>query len=155
MAATCANGTGAALSALASSSGRIAIAIAATASAAVTGIAPDRAPAVAEVEEQADPRADEHQRDEHEPAVVACEREREVRSEHREHDRQRQVVVVHRALLALDAVRGSGSRPACFARTSSQWPGMITKRTLATIIVPIIAPTWMAAPRALKSSLTT
>ena len=45
-----------------------------------------------------------------------------------------------------------GGRSSCFARISSQWAGMITNRTLATMIVPSIAPTWMKAPRPLKSS---
>ena len=47
---------------------------------------------------------------------------------------------------------GSGSRPASFARISSQWAGMMSKKTLATITVPIIAPTWSHAARGLKSS---
>jgi len=42
---------------------------------------------------------------------------------------------------------GSGSRPACFARTSSQWAGMMTKKTFATMIVPSIAPSWSQTAR--------
>ena len=47
---------------------------------------------------------------------------------------------------------GSGSRPASFARISSQWAGMMTKKTFAAITVPIIAPTCSHAARGLKSS---
>ena len=47
---------------------------------------------------------------------------------------------------------GSGSRPSCFARTSSQCAGMITKKTFATMIVPSIAPTSMYAARGESSS---
>ncbi len=47
---------------------------------------------------------------------------------------------------------GSGSRPCCFARTSSQCAGMITKKTFAAMIVPSIAPTWRKDARAAKSS---
>ena len=46
---------------------------------------------------------------------------------------------------------GSGSRPARFARMSSQWAGMITKKTLPTIIVPIIEPTSMNIARGANS----
>ena len=83
------------------SSGRIAIAIASTASARGRRDPPDRPAAVPEVEEEADPRADEHQRDEHEPAVRRARRRTGSASPSiAKHDRQRQVVVVHRALLA-------------------------------------------------------
>ena len=58
-----------------------------------------RAP-VAQVEVVADKRAERHQRDEDQPGVRVPVGEREVVREHREDDRQRQVVVVDRALLA-------------------------------------------------------
>ena len=54
--------------------------------------------------------------------------------------------------LAWSPGAGSGSRPASFARISSQWAGMMSKKTFATITVPIIAPTWSHAARGLKSS---
>ena len=53
--------------------------------------------------------------------------------------------------LPLMPCAGSGSRPACFARISSQWPGMITKKTLPAIIVPIIEPTTMNIARGANS----
>ena len=46
---------------------------------------------------------------------------------------------------------GSGSRPARMSATIRFWPGMMWKNTLATIIVPIIAPTWTKAARAPKT----
>ena len=54
--------------------------------------------------------------------------------------------------LAWSPGAGSGSRPASFAPISSQWAGMMSKKTFATITVPIIAPTWSHAARGLKSS---
>ena len=48
---------------------------------------------------------------------------------------------------------GSGSRPASFARTSFQWPGMITKRTFAAMIVPSMAPSCRSVPRPEKTWL--
>jgi hypothetical protein len=54
---------------------------------------------VAEVEEVADPGADHEQRDQDQPRVRVPVGAREVIADHREHDRQRQVVVVHGALL--------------------------------------------------------
>ena len=53
---------------------------------------------------------------------------------------------------AWSAGAGSGSRPASFARISSQCAGMMTTKTFAAITVPIIAPTWSHAARGLKSS---
>ena len=56
-------------------------------------------PAVHEVEEVPDDDEDREDREQGEPGAVAAEGEREVAREHREDDRQRQVVVVHGALL--------------------------------------------------------
>ena len=64
---------------------------------------PDRAAAVAEVVEEAHRGAQHHQRDEDQPGALAAGEEREVPGEHRQQHRQRQVVVVHRALLAPQA----------------------------------------------------
>ena len=47
---------------------------------------------------------------------------------------------------------GSGSRPASLAWISSQWAGMITKKTFAAITVPIIPPSCSQAARGAKSS---
>ena len=46
---------------------------------------------------------------------------------------------------------GSGSRPACLALISSQWAGMMLKKTFPAMIVPSIAPTWRNAARGWKS----
>ncbi len=61
---------------------------------------------------------------------------------------------MHGAPLALEGGRrvGLAALPA-FARTSSQCAGMITKKTFATMIVPSIAPIWIAVPRPENSSL--
>ena len=67
------------------------------------GHPPVRHARVAEVVEEPYPRADRHEADEHEPRVVGAVREREVPGEHRQENRQREVVVVDRALLRLDA----------------------------------------------------
>ena len=52
--------------------------------------------------------------------------------------------------LPSSAGAGSGSRPASFARISSQCAGMITKSTFAAMIVPSIAPTCSHAACAAK-----
>ena len=47
---------------------------------------------------------------------------------------------------------GSGSRPAFLALISSQWAGMMLKKTFAAMIVPSMAPTWRNAARGWNSS---
>src|SRR5204863_2299305 len=66
---------------------------------------------VPQVEEIPDERAEPHEAEQHEPAVLAAVREREVLADHREEDRQRQVVVVDGPLLATDAGPGIGLTP--------------------------------------------
>jgi hypothetical protein len=68
---------------------------------------------------------------------------RVVVADHDEQHRQREVVVVDAALLGLLAVYGIGQRPADMASTILRWPGMISISTLPTMMVPIMAPTWM------------
>ena len=46
---------------------------------------------------------------------------------------------------------GSGARPARMSATIFFWPGMMTKKTFATMIVPIITPTCTYAARAPKT----
>ena len=101
-----------------------------------------RATGVPEIEEVTHVHAERHECAQHEPRVVVPVHERKVVAEHREQHGQRQVVVVDGAELALDAGRGIGLAARRASRgSSSQWPGMITKRTLPAIIVPIIEPT--------------
>ena len=64
---------------------------------------PVRPSRVPQVEEEPRPRADRHQDDQHEPRVVGAVGEREVPGEHRQQNRQREVVVLDRALFRLDA----------------------------------------------------
>ncbi len=66
---------------------------------------PHGAARMAEVEEEADPGADEHQAHEHEPAVGVPVGEGKVVAEHGQEHGQRQVVVVHRPLLRADRRR--------------------------------------------------
>ena len=46
---------------------------------------------------------------------------------------------------------GSGFWPAISAATLLRWLGMMTKNTLAVMIVAIRAPVWMSAPRPEKN----
>ena len=65
---------------------------------------PHGPPLMTQVEEEPDPGPDRHQREQDEPPAFARVHEGKVRDDHREHDRERQIVVVHRPLLAADAV---------------------------------------------------
>ena len=58
-----------------------------------------------DVEEEPSPGAEQHERDKREPGVVGPVDEREVPGEHREQHGQRQIVVVHRSALGVDARR--------------------------------------------------
>ena len=66
--------------------------------------------------------------------------------EHREEHRQREVVVVHRAVLRLERGAGTGSRLLHRGRELAM-RRMITKKTLAAMIVPSITPTGRDAAR--------
>jgi len=57
-------------------------------------------PLIAQIEEVPDPRAEPHQRDQDQPAILVAVREGEVVADHGEQHRQREVVVVDRPLLA-------------------------------------------------------
>ena len=92
---------------------------------------------VAGHEPGADAGAGEAHRDQHQPVVTRPEGHGIVVADHDEQHRQREIGVVHRALLAAQTRSGIRSRgPAACARTSSRWPGMITNSTFATMMVP-------------------
>jgi len=55
-----------------------------------------------------------------------------------------------RSLLVLPSF-GSGAWPAIRLATIFFWFGMITVKTLATMMVPISAPIWLKAPRPLST----
>jgi hypothetical protein len=78
-----------------------------------------------------------------EPAVVVA--------QHRKQHRQREVGVVHAALLAALAVHRVHRLPALICATTVRWPGMIQKNTLALMAVAIIAPTSRKAARPANS----
>ncbi len=61
---------------------------------------------MAQVEEDAREDSDEHDHEQHEPRATGSVREREVTRDHREQHGEREVVVVHRALLGDDAREG-------------------------------------------------
>ena len=150
MLATCANGT-AAVPAADSFCGLIRIASTAIATAALAGIHHAVRPMWRRLKKCRTHAPITSSTTRIEPRVAVPVGEREMVRQHREDDGQRQIVVVHRAQLSARVRRADpGSRPACFARTSSQCAGMITKKTLPTIIVPSIAPIWRYIARALN-----
>jgi len=64
-------------------------------------------------------------------------------ADHDEQHRQREVVVVHAALLGALPSSGFGADPPRIAATIRFWPGMMMKKTFAAMIVPMAVPTWM------------
>jgi hypothetical protein len=77
---------------------------------------------VAQVEEVADEDAGRHDKGQHQPGMVIPVGHRVVVADHDEQHRQREVVIVHAALLGLLAVYGIGQRPADMASTILRWP---------------------------------
>ncbi len=60
---------------------------------------------------------------------------------------KRQIGVVQRALLAGDAKARVGRFAAQQRLRDFLWFGMMTMKTLAAMMVPMKAPTWISAPR--------
>jgi hypothetical protein len=107
--------------------------------------------AVAQHEKLADGGAGEHHADQDQPVVFVAVGEAVVVAEHGKQHRQREVGVVHAALLAALAVDGVDRRPALRSATTVRWPGMIQKNTLALMAVAIMAPTSRKAARPANS----
>ena len=67
-----------------------------------------------------------------------------------EKKRQSEIVVVRRAKLSLCTPGLLSSVPVSIALTNARCEGIMTLKTFPAIIVPIIAPKWIKAPRPLK-----
>ena len=108
---------------------------------------PTRRRLVAQHEEGATSAPQQHQADQHQPVQWVLPEHAVVVAQHRDQHRQREVGVVHAALLAALAVHRVGLAAAARSATTMRWPGMIQKNTLALMIVASIAPASRKAAR--------
>ena len=111
-----------------------------------------RASGVPLVEEMADDRAErQHDRDDH-PIVARREQQRIVVADHQHHARARSDSCCGPSAPCRPCrASGSGDWPASSAATIFFWFGMMIRNTLATMMVPMIAPIWLKAPRPLRT----
>jgi hypothetical protein len=78
---------------------------------------------VTRIEEMPDDRTDREHDGDNEPVEARGEQERVMIADHQEHDRQREIVVVDRARLAIRLQQGSGFSPQAAPRRSSSGSG--------------------------------
>ena len=106
------------------------------------------------VDEMAYHRAYDQDQRNNQPRLVMTEQHRVMVADHHHQNWQCQIVVVERTLLAYLAefrVRLAG--PPTKPLVIFAWFGMMTMNTLAAMIVPTKAPTWMKAPRPLNTNV--
>ena len=105
-----------------------------------------------QVEPVPDARSENRESRKNRPPGLMPVGEREVVADHDVEHGQGEVVAVQERNEPAAPFETSGSSPFVMASTMARCPGMMTKKTLSAIMVPIMAPMWMYAARALKTS---